>query len=159
METLYTLAEIAVGMAGFSAIVVVFRRRDSGIWRATDADRFNGMIVHSIAAVFFCVLPAVIASFSGDESRIWRIGSGVLGVQVLVHVVVVLRLSTTPPLGRALVGTFGAAVVGLQALNVSGILFSGAFGPYLLGVVWHLMHAGALFVMLVWVDGGAIDGR
>lgn len=157
METLYTLAEIAIGMAGFSAIVVVFKRRDTGSWLAEDADRFNGMILHSIAAVFFCMLPAVIAAFSALDTTIWRIGSAALGLQVLIHTLGILTLSSTGTVALFLTGIFGGAVVLLQALNVSGVFFSGEFGPYLLGVLWHLIHAGGLFVALVWARREVID--
>ena len=42
--------EISVALAGFSAIVVLFRRGESGTWLPRDADRFHGMILHAAAA-------------------------------------------------------------------------------------------------------------
>ena len=37
-ETLYALCEVTVALAGFAAIVVLFKRNDSGRWRPADAD-------------------------------------------------------------------------------------------------------------------------
>ena len=58
-ELLFTLAEISVALAGFSAIVVLFKRRDSGRWHAADGNRFNGMVFHAIFAAFFCIFPSI----------------------------------------------------------------------------------------------------
>ena len=146
---LYSLAEIAVTIAGFSAIVVLFKRSDSGTWRPADADRFNGMLIHAMAAVFFCVLPSLIAVFETNEGTIWSIASAVLGVQIVGHAIVIFRLEAIGLRGRLfLVMALGAAV--LQILNVFAIHFSREFGPYLVGVLWHVLHAGGLFVSLVW---------
>ena len=86
---LYSLAEIAVTIAGFSAIVVLFKRSDSGTWLPSDADRFNGMLIHAMAAVFFCVLPSLIAVFETNEGTIWSIASAVLGVQIVGHSIII----------------------------------------------------------------------
>jgi hypothetical protein len=156
-DTLLTLAEIAVGLAGFSAIVVIFKRRDAGTWLATDADRFHGMIVHSMVAALLCFVPAAVAVFSDAPRTIWALSSGLLGVQVLAHTLLVLRLASTSGPSRLAVALGGGAVVVLQGLNVLGLGFDREPGPYVLGVLWHLVHAGILFVMLVWVRGEAIE--
>ncbi len=51
MDTLLTLA-------GFSAVVVSFKKRDANTWLKLDADRFHGMILHAILALL-SLLPAV----------------------------------------------------------------------------------------------------
>ncbi len=157
-NTLLTFAEIAIALAGFSAIVVLFKRRETGTWLPEHADRFIGMVVHAMAAAFFCVLPVVVAAFASGTVT-WSICSASLGVQVIVHVIAVLRLSSTGRLGRVGVVLGGSAVVLVQLLNVFGIGFSREFGPYLVGVLWHLLHAGGLFVALVWVPAESIDPR
>ena len=58
--TLLTLAEVAVALAGFSAIIVVFRRGTNGKWRHRDADLFHGMVIHAICAVLFCLFPNLV---------------------------------------------------------------------------------------------------
>ena len=64
-DVLFTVAEIAVALAGFSAVVVLFKRRDSGRWRAADADRFHGMVVHGVLHEGLDVVQAP----PGDEAR------------------------------------------------------------------------------------------
>lgn len=158
LDTLFTLAEIAIGMAGFSAIVVLFKRRDSGAWAADDADRFNGMVLHSIAAAFFCILPSVLDVFTGDPAWTWTLGSALLGAQVLAHVVIVLRLPSSSLAVRISVGSMGLLVVVLQLANAAGLGFAREFGPYLVGVLWHMFQAGLLFVSLIWVRAADVEG-
>lgn len=161
-QVLFTVAEISIGLAGFSAIVVLFKRRDSGKWLPADADRFNGMVIHSLAAALFCFLPALLGLFvSGDSdaSGVWRVGSAVLGLEVLVHAGLIVSLPSTPrgSAGAVLVG--GGGVVLLQFANVAQIGFAGEFLPYLVGVLWHVVHAAILFLMLIWVRDADIEER
>ncbi len=145
-----TLAEIAVALAGFSAIVVLFRRTNEGRWRAEDADQFNGMVIHAVFAALFCLLPAMIEVFVQDPRLLWAIASAVLALQIVGHATGVILLASTNPSGRASM-VLGYGLAALLALNAAGVGFDRAFGPYLLGVLWHLLLSGALFVLLVWV--------
>jgi hypothetical protein len=149
--TLFTLAEIAIGMAGFSAIVVMFRRRESGTWDAADADRFNGMVLHAVAAAFFCVLPTILHTLTRDAATTWMLGSALLGLGVTVHAGIILWLPTTAGAQIAIVGGGALFVVGLQLANAAGFGYSREFEPYLVGVLWNIINAGHLFLRLVWV--------
>ena len=94
-ELLFTVAEISVALAGFSAVVVLFKRRDSGKWRAADANRFNGMVFHAMFAAFFCILPSIVGIFTQKPYLIWSISSATLGIQILIHASVIMRVPTT----------------------------------------------------------------
>lgn len=54
-DLLFGLAELSVGLAGFSAIVVLFRRRETGKWRVGDAERFRGIVLHAISAFVYLI--------------------------------------------------------------------------------------------------------
>ena len=149
-DTLYSLAEVSIAMAGFAAIVVVFRRRDRGGWHPADADRFNGMLLHAMAAAFFCFLPTALWIFFTAPGRIWAIGSVAMALQVLAHAWTIFRLPTSDGWVRVFL-VLPLLVVALQVMNVLGIGYSAEFRPYLAGVLWHLFQAGLLFVMLIWV--------
>lgn len=156
-ETLYALAEIAIAMAGFAAIVVIFKRRSSGGWAVADADRFNGMLLHAMAAGLFCILPPFLSVFTADASVVWAIASSFAAVQILAHAGVILTLpSSSRPVRIALVLPLGMVV--LQALNVFEIYFAREFRPYLGAVLWHMFQAGLLFVMLVFVRREDTEG-
>jgi hypothetical protein len=149
-QTLYALAEIAIAMAGFAAIVVLFKRRSSGAWDRADADRFNGMLLHAMAAGSFCIVPPFLWVFVPDASAVWTISSAFAGVQMLAHAGVVFALpSTSRPVRLLLIVPLGLVV--LQLLNVFGLYFDRGFRPYLAAVLWHIFQAGLLFVTLVFV--------
>jgi len=46
----------------------------------------------------------------------------------------------------------------LQVLNVVGVGASRGFTPYLIGLHRHLLQAGVLFVLLIWVRDEDIEG-
>lgn len=149
-DTLYTLAEIAVALAGFAAIVVLFKRDDSGRWELADADRFNGMLLHAMAAGFFCILPPLVSVFTSDASLVWTIGSIAIGTQIVAHSWKIFWLPSSTFLVQAfLVVPLGVVI--LQLLNATGVIYSGEFSPYLVGVLWHVFQSGLLFVSLVFV--------
>ncbi|MGH0037224.1 MAG: hypothetical protein ACQGVK_19540 [Myxococcota bacterium] len=154
-QVLFTLAEIAVALAGFSAVVVLFKRRDGGEWATADADRFHGMVLHAMAAVFFSLLPSMIDVFVARPDLVWRIASGLFALQILLHVSVVLRLASTTGQSRYFM-VVGLLAAGLLALNGVGVGFEGEFGPYLIGVLWHVLQSATLFVWLIWIPQGQI---
>jgi hypothetical protein len=157
-DTLYALVEISIALAGFSAIVVLFKRSDAGKWLPADADRFNGMLIHAMAAAFFCFLPSLISVFSTDEKVIWSVASGILGVQIAMHSLLIWRLPSADFLLRSyLIFALGAAA--LQALNVAEIHYAREFRPYLVGILWHLITAAVLFMNLIWVRAADIQSE
>jgi len=153
---LTTLAEISVALAGFSAIVVSFRQRNSGRWLEADADRFNGMVLHAMMALLFCLLPSVIGLFSHDPLRVWGIASGVLGLQIVGHALIAIRLATTDLRGRTILA-LGAVLGVFLVASGMGLSPMTALEAYLLGVLWHVAHSSVLFVWLIWIPAGPIE--
>ena len=155
-DTLFTLAEVAIALAGFSAIVVVLKRGAEGKWTLADADRFHGMVIHAICAVVFCLLPSVLNTVVQDVVTTLHIGAALLGVQIELHAAAVMFFASTDTLGRL------ALIVGLFIGLFQWTVFTDwaahrEFDIYLVGVIWHILQAGLLFVMLVWIPRGAIE--
>ena len=59
-ETLRTMAELGIALAGFSGIVAVLGRRLQGEWSSLDRARLLGLLIPSFGVVFFSLLPEVI---------------------------------------------------------------------------------------------------
>ena len=155
-EVLGWLAQVAVALAGFSAVVVLFKRDDRGRWLKVHRDRFHGMVVHATAAVLFCVLPTLVSVFSVDRTMIWNVSSALLGIEIAVHTTGVILMSTTSLLARLVVGV-GYVFALLQVLNVAGIAFDHEARPYVGGVVWHVIQSAGLFVGLIWVPASEFE--
>ena len=149
-DLLLGLAEVAIALAGFAAIVVVLKRRESGAWARADADPFHGMIMHAVCAVGFCLLPFLVDVYVQDMVTTLHGLAGILGVQLIAHSIGVMRMPTTARWGR--IAMTSGILVGLT----QGLVFTGwgvhrELQIYAAGIVWHIVRAGVLFVMLVWI--------
>ena len=156
LEILISLAEVAIALAGFSAIVVVMKRATSGNWSRKDADQFHGMVVHSMFAASFCFLPSIINVLIQDPVMAMHIACGALGLQIIGHCLVVIFYASA--------GTWAKAFLFLGLLF--GLLQFAAFSDwgvqreldlYIVGVLWHILQGGFLFTRLVWIPAERID--
>jgi len=155
---LLSLAQLGVAFAGFAAIVVLFGRGDSGRWRDRErANRFHGMVVHSLVAVFFCLLPLLLDAFTSDPSSIWLIASALLGIEIVAHATGVILMPSTMRIRTRAAMSLGYAVAAVQFMNAAGIGFDRAFEAFIVGVVWHVFMSGVLFLMLTWVPHTDVD--
>lgn len=157
MDAFQTLAEVSVAMAGFSSIVVIFKRREDDIWWKSDADRFHGMILHSMLAVLFAFLPFAFANFEIDGVTTFKWCSSLLAVVTGLQTVVISRLESSSSVWIRLQVLFGGAFIALlQAVAGMGVFPKQGLGVYFIGVLWHLVQAGGLFVMLIWIPSSSI---
>lgn len=157
MDVLLTLAEVSITMAGFSAIVVFFRRREDHRWREKDVGRFRGMVLHTIQASLFCLLPFLFMEFL-DESGTWVICSLLLAAGSALQIAGALLEEGARHLvikGQLIVT--GGVAIGTQIYNVLAGGEPWGLGLYLIGVFWHVFQAAMLFVMLIWITDEYIE--
>lgn len=82
-DTLQTLAEVGVALAGFTGVVFVLGRRATGEWSRVEKLWFHILLSSSAHVVFFALLPVVLESYL-STSTAWRWSAGLLGVEGLV---------------------------------------------------------------------------
>ena len=156
-EGLQTIAEVAVGIAGFGGIIVtITRNRDE--WESWDEIRIWGVLVPSISVVLLALLPLGLSSAGLTSDALWRVASGIMvAAGALSFLAFGWRFSTTlaegplhPVLGRVLAG---GSVLNLlcQASNAVGLGFRGSFSVYYFGLLWFLVYSGLEFISLVFV--------
>jgi hypothetical protein len=137
---LLTFAQVAIGLAGFSAILVALSGKPHQ-WTPVDAFRIRNILAFSFQSVFLSLVPFVLAFFSLPQSTVWRVSLLILAIATLGGVLLVVsgvyRLS--PPeravLNAVVVSTviailcFMAAVELLAAFGIvhraSGVFFLG----------------------------------
>jgi hypothetical protein len=90
-DTLALLAEIAVALAGFSSIVVVFGGRAEGRWSEADLARLSVLVGGSLAVLFFALLPTAIRLLRGGEPMAWAGSSALFATYLIVYNVWVSR--------------------------------------------------------------------
>ena len=83
MDAFHTLAEVAVAIAGFSSLAIVFRGEKSG-WQSQDYVSLAYALCWSIGSVFLALLPIVLGEFGFDLVTSARIGLYTLSAYMLL---------------------------------------------------------------------------
>jgi hypothetical protein len=154
-EELLTIAEIAVGLAGFSGVVAAFLQR--GGLPPADRLRFVGIFVTAFIAVVLAFVPIALEHGGLRDGSLWRLSSGAMvfcGVVGLASYPASLRriragLELTSWLPPMLLLAPSIANIVLQAANAGAWLWQPNFLPYLIGMLVWLYAAGILFVTTV----------
>jgi len=164
-DRLAVLAEVSVGLAGFSSIVVVFRRRTfEGAWKPEDAFRFKLMIEAGLFAGLFALLPSAIAGLGVTAKSLWPFVSMLLLAYLIFDVLNKRRQMSRLPaasLNRGLVwmtAITSLVVMLVQVLNIAGWLIPRGLGPYVFGVTWLTVYSGLAFYRLVTAPTMLTDG-
>ncbi len=163
-NALYNVAEVAIGLAGFSGLVAVFRSNHLGAWLPRERFMFWLLLAAALGALFFALLPITIHHFGLADRTVWAtscslLGSYLVGV-IAASFVVSARMNraadpTSRPGAWYILPPVGAVVALLLFLNAAGIIFDRSVGPYHAGLLFLLASGSTLFVfLLVFTPGG-----
>lgn len=162
-EALLSLAQIALGFAGFTSIIVIFKRDPTAPWSGLDAFRTARMLSASLAALFFSLLPEALFAMGLAQALVWRSGSALMFGYFLVSGRTIGTASRDLPeaermyLDRRLAIPMAVLVVStmlLQGLNALGIWWQPAYWAYYAGIFVLLSMSGFQFVRIVFVRPG-----
>jgi len=163
-EALLTIAEIAIATIGFAGIMSALRPSSAHPADAMHRLRLRLMVEASASVMIFAFLPFVLVGLVNDE-KIWALGSGILALTspFLVGSIYVRqrRLFGSGLIRETLL--FDTLVVAMAVLveivlivNFLGVLFESRFAAYLLGVLFPLSVAVAMFIRAIFASD-AID--
>jgi hypothetical protein len=150
-NALLTFAQLAIGLAGFSAILVALSGKPHQ-WTPVDAFRIRNILAFSFQSVFLSLTPFVLAFFSLPEATVWQVSLLILAIATLGSVLLVLsgvyRLapSERAVLNGSVVSTISAILCFMAAaelLAAFGIVRPAA-GVFFLGLVVLLGVSTAL---------------
>jgi hypothetical protein len=156
-DALFAVSEFGVGLAGFSAVFVALVRR-SDAWEAASAYRLELLVIQSLAAGLFALLPVTVRFLGVEGPAAWRLSSALLILLYLLGSLVGWRRSVKLPEearkaiegGLQLYGYAQSAIlVLLLLLNVVGFPFEPQIGPYFLGLVVLLLNSAVNFAQIV----------
>lgn len=77
-ETLRTIAEVAIAIAGFSGVVVVFGSRAHGSWSSVEADRLWLLLAQALIVTLFAFLPILLHAGGLGARLLFRVSNGLL---------------------------------------------------------------------------------
>jgi hypothetical protein len=75
-EALSTAAQIAVALAGFAGVVVVFRRQSVHEWSPADKFRLRLLLMNSVLPLALCMLGLLFLTIKPPPVGIWKWCSG-----------------------------------------------------------------------------------
>ena len=153
-DILLTLAQISLGLAGFTGIVVAFRQRGVGSWPEFEQVRFKYMLELAVYSILFELLPFLVFNLGVNERLTWAICSGLLALWLIWRVVQTVRIAA--PVKIRLnkywfrVYQWGSGITAVTlCVNMFSALGPPQLGLYLVGLGWMLFYSASLYVRLV----------
>ncbi len=158
-ETLTSVAEFAIALAGFSGIVVSLGNQP-GRWSPADRSRLLNVLLFAFGAGFMAYLPMGLAHSGLTGSPLWRASSGFfLCFGVAGSVFMIRRMRGLPndvravlhPVVRQISYATSAIAILALLLNTLGVGFRPHFSAYFLGLVVLLLNGSIQFTRILFV--------
>lgn len=163
-DSLLTIAELALGLAGFSGVILVFGGLPETM-HPVDSVRIRLLLSMSLGAMVLAMLPFGTQLLSLGDASIWRLACGALVAYGLLLASVLLRdlrsmsqASRLQLFGGRPRGTRSCAVavalasLGVfvaEALHAAGGLSGSGRAVFFWGLLWLVAMAAYLFASLV----------
>jgi len=149
-DLLLTTAQLAIALAGFSAIVVALNGRPIREWDDTDRLNLRCLLQVSIYVLVFSLFPYLLA-VSLDDADVWKYALLIYGLFVVsdASFFFVKMTRDSPVLFRN--AAIGGIVVGLLSIGASLLSTSSARETmYLITVFWQLGIVVMSFLLLLY---------
>ncbi len=147
-STFETVAEIAVGLVGFSGIVLALRPRVDA--NPIDRARFVDLLVAGFGVVFLSFLPGLLDSLFSDSATAWRFASAAQAAWFALAILSAVRRFEGPvPVINAVGVVIGAAFAVALAIVASGPWVHYAYSVYFAALLWGLFVAAMEFSLLL----------
>ena len=153
VELLVGIAEIAVALAGFTGVVVVFGSRSAGAWHPGDRLRLGFLLEASLTAGGFSLLALLLLSSIGDTDLTWAVASTAWGLYMVFSLYTSRRRiqqnsdhGDVDRTANLLVAGLFIAVIMLQVANA---VVWRQFAPFLAALFLNLAGATMQFARLI----------
>jgi len=159
-EALGLAAQVAVTLAGFAGVVVVFRPNSIHQWSSLDKFRLRLLLNNSIFPLAYSVVGILLLTIKPPPESIWRWCSGVaVACQVpfaIMNFTEARRLTRAEFKGVSKMlffplFTIGTMTILLQLYNMAVLNW---FWPFFAGIVVHLIAGMLQFMRLVLLPQG-----
>lgn len=150
-DELLTVAELAITIAGFAAVVTAFTTR--GSLHANDIARFRILILCAGVAAALAFVPSLLFSLGYSGAGLWGTASAVMVVVALVSWAASRMQGRGEPSGSPAamlaVASLGIFNLVLQVANATGLIWTPGGAAYLAGILIWLAVTVAFFVVIV----------
>jgi len=158
-EALGIAAQIAVALAGFAGVVVVFHRESVHEWSGIDKLRLRLLLANSILPLGLCMVGLLLLTIKPTPPGMWRWCSGMALVVFLLFVTTsgkTFRRLDLPEVKRERLTSivfyvFAAIGTPILLLQLYNTVFLGAFWPFFTGIVFQLIAAAFQFTRMIFL--------
>jgi hypothetical protein len=156
-EALGIAAQIAVALAGFAGVVVVFRRESVHEWSPVDKLRLRLLLANSILPLGLSMMGLLLLTIKPTPPEIWRWCSAIAFMFFFVFVATTgksfrrlnLREVQRERGTRFMLLFFGALGMAAMLLQAYNVALLGAFWPFFAGLVYQLVTAMVQFARMI----------
>lgn len=147
-DSLHTIAELAIALAGFAGIVVALDRRLSAEQVSVHGG-FGVLLGSSFGAALFAFVPEWVEAAGLAPGYTWHVSNGLFGAYRLTYVGIATRAARRAgsPIPRPV--SVGALALGVCHLAAAAGLIELQYFVYLTGLLWSLAMAVLSFARLV----------
>lgn len=158
--TLQTIAEVSIAFAGFTGLIVAFRKNKGPL---TGVQKYRLQILLSLAfgALFLSLLPEILANFELATETVWL--ASALSLALYSAIFVSWWLVASQRIKRVTPELFNRAAYVRMALGHFIVLIaivvltlmraeSQIVGMYVAALVWYLVHAAQQFTRMLFIQ-------
>lgn len=155
-DALFSIAEISIGLAGFSGLVAAFVQHAGQTWRADQKTRIVLLIVLSFGMIVSALAPYALSGVSTSSALVWgvpMVAFSVLCLGLLVYWVVVSRRRAFKLLFPVISVPILSVATALQVLALlSGLGWILPYSPavFVLGLLSVLVFGANIFLALLY---------
>jgi hypothetical protein len=161
-DALLTIAEIALGLAGFGGLFLAIGRDRAAARNPADTYRLGLLLTTALATLLLALLPVGFQAVGLAEDAVWSLSSAIMAVS-LVCLVVVTRLARRRHLEEirageqrtvaALLWLLALATTAAQLANALGLVRARA-GVFLFGLIFLVAFGSYLFARMLFLWRG-----
>ncbi len=152
-DALAVLAEVAIGLAGFSGMVVAIRRREPA--HSWETFRAVVLLVTAFWALMLALLPFAIHAFGVGGPNLWRLSSAVGVLSGALSVPILRSMPTDFPSSpyfreaTAVFATITVVALGAHLANAFAIGSVGTFALFYTGVLLYIVSGAIQFLLVL----------
>jgi hypothetical protein len=151
---LSSVIEIGIGMAGFAGIIAAIRQREVSTWDPHHRVLLQMLFTAAAAAIFFSLLPTLLAESGLPVVTTWRVGSIALITWFIGAPAYRLYQARQPGVRFVIARGVIAMVVPIILLLSANVAFFCTSWPYLVGILGILVNGFVTFLALLFGEQG-----
>ena len=159
-QSLQTIAEIGIAFAGFSGLIVAFRK-NAGPLTNVEKYRLQILLTLALGAMFLSFLPEFLQNLEVEVQKVWVYAGSALSLYSIVFLFWWISAS------RRIVGAVPeifswsafssmalghVLIVSLQVAVVFSLLVEKGAAVYVIALIWYLIHAAQQFARMLFVQ-------